>query len=248
MKINEIIDFLIINYNTKNFVNILIQSIKKQILSFDYRINIFDNSNEEKFELSINNIDIKDKINIIDNYQNNIIDFNSFFKINNAYYANGSVMHCYSVDWFLKNSNYDYIILLDSDTIVKSDIDFINFNDYVTIGEVNGTYEHYDIHITPRIMPYLQFFNNKLIKKYKIDYFNKNKMYGINNPKNYWLYDTGCYFYEQIVLNNFNYKQIQISKYINHFGTLTGKKNDNNDINLNENIKNFLKQNEQFYI
>ena len=90
-------NFVIINYNTQEFVDKLIMSINKFV--DDAHIYVFDNSDHCKF---INNFS---NVNVIDNTNNQIIDFDLFLsKYPDRIYSSGkynnfaSAKHCYTVE------------------------------------------------------------------------------------------------------------------------------------------------------
>ena len=88
--------FVIVNYNTPQFVEKLIMSINKFV--DDAQITIFDNSDKSHFINTFNNV------KIIDNTKGQIINFNEFLnrypkRFNSSAKANNwaSAKHCYTI-------------------------------------------------------------------------------------------------------------------------------------------------------
>lgn len=200
--------FVIINYNTPEFVKKLIMSINKFVN--DAHIIIFDNSDSKYFIEKITNVEI------INNTGGDIINFNDFLsqypKRIFSYAKNNnwaSAKHCYTIQKCIDMIN-DNFILLDSDVLLKKDCSDLFDENIVYAGEIinqpNGI---------KRIAPYICYINSKLCKQNNINFFDYNYMHGLSNGKSD-MYDTGGAFY--IHTRNTEHLDIKIDDYIIHYG------------------------------
>lgn len=191
----------IVNFNTTKLTNDCIKSIIAKLKSVDYNIVVFDNSTTIPFVCDAEN---KHKVTVLDNTNGDIIDFESVLKDSvdfdiYKYYQHldtsrhGTLKHSYTIDYILKTTPADKILLFDSDTILLKDVDFIS-DDIITAANVvecaNG--------IVKRFTPFIQYFNVEMIRKNSLSYFDKNRiMFGNNSiMKYYFHYDTGAAFFE----------------------------------------------------
>lgn len=226
--INKTVTFIVVNFNTSKLVNCLIQSIYKNIRSFNYNIVVFDNSDISKFrldkEISRLGLDIK----IYDNTEEQLIEFRPLIekytvdkeigKGNNY----GSFKHTVTIDYMLtkipevKNN----VILCDSDILIYKDIDFID-ETKISVGSIipiaDGRNE--------RIAPFLQYVNKKMMNEKRIRYFDRKTAYGCikNNPYT----DTGYSILKKITDNNLPFSNINIFKYCVHLGSASFKDKEN---------------------
>ena len=201
------INVLIVNYNTQNLIDACIKSINKH--TPNAVIYVFDNSDIEKFINSFPNV------HVLDNTEGQIIDFNEWLKNfpehekspigkSNNY---ASSKHCISIQKAIDIID-DNVILMDSDVLVKADINELWDEECIYV----GGYEHNRWH-DKRLMPFLCFINTNLCKEYGIKYFDENRIVGltIDGEK----YDTGCSFY--VDSERYKHREIDIFKYIKHF-------------------------------
>lgn len=205
----------ICNFNTTKLTNDCIISIIKNIKSFKYKIIIFDNSDKNPFKLdpSINANDII----IIDNTTNKYLNFNKMIVscFNRQSHNNhASAKHCYSIQYLLNICTSKYMILLDSDIIVKQDFDFIDDNILTSADIQNRPIDFRNKKYISRFVPFVQFFNVNLIKQNNIKYFDAKRIG--ENYYNNCIYDTGSSFYEDITKKRLPYKKIDFKKYVNH--------------------------------
>ena len=223
------INVLIVNYNTQNLIDACIKSINKH--TPNAVIYVFDNSDIEKFINSFPNV------HVLDNTEGQIIDFNEWLKNfpehekspigkSNNY---ASSKHCISIQKAIDIID-DNVILMDSDVLVKADINELWDEECIYV----GGYEHNRWH-DKRLMPFLCFINTNLCKEYGIKYFDENRIVGltIDGEK----YDTGCSFY--VDSERYKHREIDIFKYIKHFAQGSWKrKNLNTDrwIEVNKNL------------
>lgn len=221
-------NILIIHYNTPELTEALVKSINKNIDKCN--IYIFDNSDKKPF------INTFDNVTIFDNTKCEIINFNDILKKfpnsknswgKHSNYA--SFKHCISVDKCMDLIN-DNFILLDSDVLLKKNIEELFDDNYYSIGEVkdwswgNGLHDkEYPIH--KRILPFITFINVKKCKENGIRYYNPEFMDGLyeSEPRNSSKeqiekdsYDTGCWFFKAITGKPI--KEIKWEDYVVHFG------------------------------
>lgn len=204
---------LIVNCDSDLFLHPCLRSLYKNVSPSDFSLIIFDNS----FNTYIN-------IELYKNY-----GFNNILFLDNTprYIREGvcprpifqtpkdillhipSIMHCFTIDMMmkiLKARGTKNLILADSDLLFKKNPFYLIDENYATI----GTY----IDAQHRFHPYFQYLN---LEKLDIDYFDINRMLGFStNDTN--KYDTGAAFSEDLIRKNLNYKNIDTSEYVEHFG------------------------------
>lgn len=219
------VGIVIINYNTNALVNALIKSIKKNVKSINYDIIVFNNSTNEKF------ICPKD-VKLIDNSKNSFINFTKIIEETSCVPSSNnyaSYKHAITVQFLLDILQYNDLLFLDSDTLLKRDIDFIDQR-FVVIAD------YPDEKVKPRFIPYIMYLNQSKIKSKNIKYLDVYRMHGGVNARNSCMYDTGCSFYEDVVNAKLPTKKINYSKYIVHFGGGSWKKSKHDQYKfLNEN-------------
>ena len=208
-QITNKINICIIHYNTPYATECLIKSINK--FTPNSNIYILDNSDSEPFTYKQNNLTVFDNTNgqiinfdnIIKKYPNNDIG-----KGNNW----ASCKHCMSVEKMFELIN-DNFILMDSDILLKKDISHFYQKDKIIVGEIELNKQ--------RFAPYLCFINVNKCKDLNLHYFNENFMFGlgINNfiNNNKCIYDTGTYFYQQIISNKYEVSQLTLSNFMEHY-------------------------------
>lgn len=209
---NKKINICIVHYNTPYLTECLIKSINKTTPNTN--IYIFDNSDKYPF------IYRQDNIIYLDNTKGEIIDFKNFLsslKIKGVSkdkkYA--SAFHTYSIEKCMEIID-DNFILLDSDVLVKKNLQNIVDDNSIFVGQVGEIVKYRKV----RVFPFCCFINVKMCQKYNVKYFNKNYMIGINNGER-GLWDTGSYFYSQA--SKYNHKKIKINNYIVHLSSASLK-------------------------
>lgn len=226
-------NILIVNYNTQNLTNACIKSINKHVENA--RIYVFDNSDIDKF---INNFS---NVTVLDNTEGQIINFDKWLEgfperkkspigSGNNY---ASSKHCVSVQKAIDLID-DNIILMDSDVLIKKDINDLWDESCIYVGE----YEHNKWH-DKRLMPFLCFINVKLCKQYGIKYFDENRIVGLTSEGE--KYDTGCSFY--VDSEKYKHKEVNIFDYIVHFAQGSWKRKNLNTEKWIEMYKNLWCEN-----
>lgn len=202
----NIINVLIVNYNTQNFTEACIKSINKT--TPNVKIYVFDNSNKTPFVNTFNNVVL------IDNTKGQIINFDLFLSKYELTYSGkvnkyASAKHSYTIDKCFDIIG-DNFILIDSDVLVKKNIRELYDENYIFVGSVKK-----DTRIrSERLLPYICFLNVKKLKEKNIKYFDENLIIGLS--KNGDKYDTGASIV--VGIEKELYKDININEYIEHYG------------------------------
>ena len=194
MKTKEV---AIVHYNTPELTEACIYSIRKHG-GEKYHITIFDNSNERPFTKKM------EGVTVIDNTKGQVIDFNKeLAKYQKAKHGQingyGSDKHMMSVQklWDLLPDGF---LLMDSDILLKRNVDTMFRDDVVAVGHVQDPQPGNNFRLA-RLVPMLCWINVPLCRKYGLRYFDPKRAWMINSEnlgdKQNW-YDTGASFYEDI--------------------------------------------------
>ena len=223
----------ICNFNTTDLTNQTLKTIEANLPECKHQYIILDNSDESKFELSTENQDLN--LKILDNTVGRYINFSKvvqmFCNTQIHHSHNGSLKHCYSIQWLLDICQTKMFLLADSDIIVNKKIDFLD-EDYATIAHIQyegqpnektGKSFGKPYQAKTRFLPYLQFFNLELLQKYHVKYFNPMKMHGGLAGN---VYDTGAAFYEEVTSKNLPFKTFDYHDYLFHYAAMSWKKYD----------------------
>lgn len=200
--------FVIIHFNTPELTACLCSSIKK--FHSDANIVIFDNSDRLPFK----NKDILCN-SYIDNTNNTIINFDNEFKtlpiVESVWNLNkcGSAKHCRTIQWLFDNLEDDEFVLLDSDVLLIKQLDFFNSK-----FSCAATYEVFP-NMKHRFLPFVTYFNLKLLREKHIHYFDVKRMNGLSIEGEQ--YDTGASFLEDVINNNLPFLNINFNNYLVHF-------------------------------
>ena len=200
-------------FNNDLFVNALLTSLV--VHSNFYDVYIFNNGTDD--------IDImplpQEKLNItiLDNRNNNYINFDEFFKLNNPKYPDywnnnyASLHHTLALDYMIKNLQYDKLIVCDVDVIFKQNLESLLSLDYDVIGEIGNNPTMGNI-VESRLKPF--FFIIKKESMIDCPFFDKQRFLLLSSDK----YDTGSSFLEDILALHKRFLTINIDDYISHFG------------------------------
>lgn len=187
----------IVHFNTPELTEACVWSLRKHG-GESYHVTIFDNSDRLPFTAKMENVDV------IDNTKGQIIDFDAelakFDKAEsgsiNAY---GSARHMMSIQklWDILPDGF---LLLDSDVLIKQDLDFMFQEDQCAVGHLQNPQpgNMFDI---PRLVPMVCWINVPMCKECGLTYFDPERCWMIHSPRmddrNNW-YDTGASFFEDI--------------------------------------------------
>jgi len=126
----------ICNYNTTDLTNQCIDSFLQFNSLKNSSIVVLDNSDANKYD------SYHDFVKVIDNTTQKYLNFDSIFKLSphklmsvngNNY---GSLKHAISIHFLLSICQSEKMILLDSDTITKKEIDFIDDFENITVADL----------------------------------------------------------------------------------------------------------------
>lgn len=217
------------NFNTTELTNKLISSIINNTSDIDYQIVVLDNSDKIPFTTKFCNI------RVIDNTKSQIIDFDKRISMFGGYTTNNyaNIKHAMSVQFLLDMCQTTGLLLFDSDACLKKPIDFID-ESFATIGGLQkqyvATWANNVVRLT-RIVPFMQFFNTKMIRQFNIKFFDPYRIIG-SSKENSNQFDTGASFYADIVDKNVPFKLIDYKQYIDHvLGASWAKNNSSCHIN-----------------
>lgn len=183
----------IVHFNTPELTEAAVQSVRKT--GTDWPIVIFDNSDKRPFKRRMRGL------KVYDNTQQQIVNFDEEL----AKYPNkcwdmaklsnwGSIKHMMSVQklWELVPDGF---ILLESDALVKKNIEFLWDEQFAAAGNIERM-EKRTIHRQPdRLMPYLCYLNVPLLKANGAKYYDPKRSWGLQpGGKANWnnWYDTGA--------------------------------------------------------
>lgn len=208
------LNILIVNYNTQELTDCTIKSVNKH--TRDCQIYVFDNSDQGPYVNTFKNV------TVIDNTEGQVIDFNEFLgrypdREKSPGYLKGacpSPRHCYTIDRCMDVIGENFI-LLDSDVMVKRDLNELVDDSCIFVGDVVLQPLTKNVY---RLLPFVCYINVDLCKKYGVRYFDENYMHGINYKKNNPYadrYDTGAGFYYHA--SKYKHKVIDHRDYVIHF-------------------------------
>ena len=202
-------DVAIVHFNTPELTEACIMSLRKHGGS-DYHVTIFDNSADTDFRGSHYEArPFKKKmkgVTVIDNTQGQLIDFAKELakfpdREPESAASNdwGSVKHMMSVQWLMDNALPDGFLLLDSDILIKRNVDFMFMADKVAVGHVQEPQPGNRFGIG-RLMPLLCWINVPMCREIGLRYYDPERCWmlrkGMGDKRNW--YDTGASFMEDI--------------------------------------------------
>ena len=207
----------IVHFNTPELTEACILSIRKHG-GQDYHITIFDNSDERPFTTKM------DGVTIIDNTKGQVINFDSLLSQYPRCMATcnkwGSDKHMWSIQklWEILPEGF---VLMDSDILLKANIDHLWQTDQCAVGHVQSPQPGNRMNLS-RLVPMLCYINVPLCKKHGLTYFDPVRNWMLHSQsmgdKFNW-YDTGCSFYEDLHAhkNGARGRRIDIRPLMEHF-------------------------------
>ena len=189
----------IVHYNTPELTEATILSIRKHG-GEDYKIVIFDNSDERPWKKRMKGV------KRIDNTKGQIIDFEKELAkfpdknprmgvVGKSVY--GSVRHMLSIQK-LFDLLPDGFLLVDSDILLKQNVDFMFQYDQCCVGHIQigaNTYNKFKI---DRLVPMLCWINVPMCKECGISYFDGRRAWALHGTSKQSWYDTGASFLEDV--------------------------------------------------
>jgi len=215
----------IVNYNTQRLTECAIRSLLKH--TTEARVVVFDNSDQGAFVFpSAEALGTGTKIEIIDNTKGQVIDFEAeLAKYPNKEYSQrnrsnfGSAKHTMSIDWLMDYCAEGFV-LADSDVLFRQDITPLVKHKRAAVGSLQ---------VKDGILllkPVLCWINVPMLKEHRIRYFNGEKMWALHDRYPYNRYDTGAWFYEELIRHRLSFYDTDIDPYILHFGHGSWKEKD----------------------
>ena len=218
----------IVHYNTPELTEAAILSLRKHG-GQDYNVFIFDNSDKRPWTKKMKNV------KVFNNRKGKFVNFDKELakypdrepKIGNGVGCEfGSDKHMMSVQslWDLIPDGF---LLMDSDILIRQNIDFMFMEDQCCCGHVCKCSGPEEIE---RLAPMLLYINVPMCKKGGARFFDPSRSWALNkglgNPKNYW--DTGAAFLDDIrrLKPQCHGKRIDIRPLMLHFGSGSWAKND----------------------
>lgn len=189
----------IVNYNTPELIEAAIMSLRKHG-GQDYRVLIFDNSDERPFTAKMKSVEV------VDNTKGQIIDFDKELK----QYKNkvpecgvdgkciyGSDKHMMSIQK-LFDILPDGFLLMDSDILLKQSVDFMFQDNQCVVGHIQTKDKSKNPYGIERLVPMLCYINVPMCKACGINYWDPKRSWQLHGrTRNSW-YDTGASFLEDI--------------------------------------------------
>jgi len=203
--------YFIVHYNTPELTTALCSSVIKN--DNDAEIYIFENSDKRKFENVFQNV------KVLDNSKHEIIEYEKIYDDAAKYFTQwekdihygrktwGTLQHTRAVQWFIDTFNEEFI-LLDSDVLVKKPL-----NDIIDNSKCASCELYFKDGKLVRALPFLIYFNPKKLKEIGLNFFDISRINACKIE-----HDTGGSFGIDILKNNIDYKHINVTDYVVHFG------------------------------
>ena len=219
----------IVHYNTPELTEAAILSLRKHG-GEEYEVTIFDNSNERPFCKQMKGV------RVIDNTRGQVLDIEAEMKkyhnryVYGKYNGWGSDKHMMSIQklWDLLPDGF---LLLDSDILLKKNVDFM-FNDhYCAVGHVQSAEKARNRAGIDRMVPMLCYINVPMCRECGIEYWDPERSWMIHSDdvtdRRNW-YDTGASFLEDIKShkNGARGLRIDIRPLMEHYQRGSWEKND----------------------
>ena len=191
-----------------------------------FKVVVLDNSNQQRFLLRSNLIG-KD-VQIIDNTKMQVIDFKKIHKnIKSSTQNFAAFDHTFSMQFLMNACQTKKLVILDSDTIVVNDFDFLLDDVHAIVSDVQQSWfsQTDKLNKKTRFIPFVQMLNIEMLRNKGISYFQLGKIQcGMSQSSQQ--YDTGSWLYEQASQKKIPVKQICFAQYVKHL--FSGSENKNN--------------------
>ena len=222
----------IVHYNTPELTEAAILSLRKHG-GEDYEVTIFDNSNERPFCKQMKGV------RVIDNTRGQVLDIEAKIKKfpnryrYGVYNGWGSDKHMISIQklWEILPDGF---LLMDSDILLKKNVDFMFNENYCAVGHVQSAEKARNRAGIDRMVPMLCYINVPMCRKCGIEYFDPKRSWMMHSgdvtDRRNW-YDTGASFLEDIKShkNGARGLRIDIRPLMEHYQRGSWQKNDVND-------------------
>ena len=189
----------IVHYNTPELTEATIKSLRKHG-GEDYQVVIFDNSDEQPWKKKIKGV------KVIDNTKGQLIDFDKeLAKFKNKWARHGVNGKCvYGSDKHMMSIQklFDLIpdgfLLMDSDILLKQNVDFMFQEDQCVVGHIQEWQKSGNPYHIERLVPMLCYINVPLCRECGIDYWDPKRSWMLHGQTKASWYDTGASFLEDI--------------------------------------------------
>ena len=209
----------IVHYNTPELTEATILSLRKHG-GENYKVVIFDNSDERPWTKKMKNV------KRIDNTKGQIIDFDKeLAKFPNKWSRHGVNGKCvYGSDKHMMSIQAlfdllpDGFLLMDSDILLKQNVDFMFQDDQCVVGHIQEWQKSGNPYHIERIVPMLCYINVPLCRECGIDYWDPKRSWMLHGQTKASWYDTGASFLEDIKShkNGAHGKRINIKSLMEH--------------------------------
>ena len=219
----------IVHYNTPELIEAAILSLRKHG-GQDYQVTVFDNSDKRPFTKKMNGV------TVIDNTKGQVLDIEAEIKKfpNRYQYGTyngwGSDKHMMSIQklWDILPDGF---LLMDSDVLLKKDVDFMFQEDQCVVGHIQTAEKARNRMGIDRLVPMLCYINVPMCRKCGINYFDPERSWMIHScdvkDRQNW-YDTGASFLEDVKShkNGAHGLRIDIRPLMEHYQRGSWEKND----------------------
>lgn len=219
----------IVHYNTPELIEAAILSLRKHG-GQDYQVTVFDNSDKRPFTKKMKGV------TVIDNTKGQVLDIEAEIKKfpNRYQYGTyngwGSDKHMMSIQklWDILPEGF---LLMDSDVLLKKDVDFMFQEDQCVVGHIQTAEKARNRMGINRLVPMLCYINVPMCRKCGINYFDPERSWMIHscnvNDRQNW-YDTGASFLEDVKShkNGAHGLRIDIRPLMEHYQRGSWEKND----------------------
>ena len=209
----------IVHYNTPELTEATIKSLRKHG-GEDYQVVIFDNSDEQPWKKKIKGV------KVIDNTKGQLIDFDKeLAKFKNKWARHGVNGKCvYGSDKHMMSIQklFDLIpdgfLLMDSDILLKQNVDFMFQEDQCVVGHIQEWQKSGNPYHIERLVPMLCYINVPMCKACGINYWDPKRSWMLHGQTKASWYDTGASFLEDIKRhkNGAHGKRIDIRPLMEH--------------------------------
>ena len=209
----------IVHYNTPELTEATIKSLRKHG-GEDYQVVIFDNSDEQPWKKKIKGV------KVIDNTKGQLIDFDKeLAKFKNKWARHGVNGKCvYGSDKHMMSIQKlfellpDGYLLMDSDILLKQNVDFMFQEDQCVVGHIQEWQKSGNPYHIERLVPMLCYINVPLCRECGIDYWDAKRSWMLHGQTKASWYDTGASFLEDIKShkNGAHGKRIDIRPLMEH--------------------------------
>lgn len=200
---------VVINRDTPELVDALLESVRLHPPAEPYDAVVIDNSRNGKYRAP-------DWAVLVDNTRGSFVDEDAVIAATSATQSkNGyaSYRHAMSVQWALDSLQYDKMVFLDSDVLVKKRFDFADGGAAVAAEYTEAGWSR-----RPRFEPYVMYVNAKAARKAGLRYLDPARMHGGSDPVASRTYDTGCSFCEDVFAAGLPVRAIKWGDYAVHLG------------------------------